>query len=260
MNVHYHFTPLMNYALTDRFGRSAPECNWMETWSSYNGQHNKMNYVSVFIDLICNLGCMIEKLNKAYAYKAILWITMIWAIPWRFEMLVPQVLWFLANAWSSEAKNHQILKDETWESQTNEWKWMQNTSAFLFGYLEANRYLFFLGYRLQMQLSKTPVDQTHSIELSGQELLVWMANDMRSDLKQERFALWNIKMHFLIKSPNAKTAELCQHLLLFYDGTEHLSLKIQYVEFDINAPLHQQYIKNLMSKIYDIELLICMLL
>ena len=37
---------------------------------------------------------------------------------------------------------------------------------------------------------------------------------------------------------------------------EHLSLKIQYVEFDINVPLRQQYIKNLMSKIYDIELLI----
>ena len=41
---------------------------------------------------------------------------------------------------------------------------------------------------------------------------------------------------------------------------EHLSLKIQYVEFDINVPLRQQYIENLMSKIYDIELLIWMLL
>ena len=139
---------------------------------------------------------------------------------------------------------------------------MQNTSAFLEvnGNLDANRYLFFLGYRLQLQLSKTNVGLNDSKEFSGQELLAWMANDMRLDLKQERFALWNIKMHFLIKSPNAKTAKLCQHLLLFYYGPEHLSLKIQYVEFNINAPLHQQYIKNLMAKIYDIELLICTLL
>ena len=40
----------------------------------------------------------------------------------------------------------------------------------------------------------------------------------------------------------------------------HLSLKVQYVEFDINVPLRQQYIENLMSKIYDVELLICRLL
>ena len=43
------------------------------------------------------------------------------------------------------------------------------------------------------------------------------------------------------------------------EGPEHLSLKIQYVKFDINVPLRQQYIENLMSKIYDVKLLICTL-
>ena len=43
-------------------------------------------------------------------------------------------------------------------------------------------------------------------------------------------------------------------------GPKHLSLKIQYVEFNINVPLHQQYLENLMSQIYDIELLNCTLL
>ena len=45
-----------------------------------------------------------------------------------------------------------------------------------------------------------------------------------------------------------------------FNGPEHLSLKIQYVEFNINVPLRQQYTENLMVKIYGIELLICTLL
>ena len=47
---------------------------------------------------------------------------------------------------------------------------------------------------------------------------------------------------------------------MIFKGPKHLSLKIQYVEFNINVPLRQQYIENLRSKNYDVELLICTLL
>ena len=50
------------------------------------------------------------------------------------------------------------------------------------------------------------------------------------------------------------------NFFLKFKGPEHLSLKIQYVEFNINVPLRQQYIKNQMSKIYEDKLLICTLL
>ena len=50
------------------------------------------------------------------------------------------------------------------------------------------------------------------------------------------------------------------NFFLKFKGPEHLSLKIQYVEFNINVPLRQQYIKNRRSKINDVKLLICTLL
>ena len=97
-------------------------------------------------------------------------------------------------------------------------------------------------------------------------------------MKNLKLATIKITLTYLSASPGGRRQEvrrstpggasigLCQHqwspanVFCNIEDHRHLSLKVLYVEFDINVPLRQQYIENLMSKIYDVELLICRLL
>ena len=84
---------------------------------------------------------------------------------------------------------------------------------------------------------------------------------------QSRLSLLKFEDLQILSQPSFKI-KLCQIFtqFLYYDVQQysfdhkHLSLKEQYIEFNINVPLRQQYIKNLMLKIYDVKLLICTIL